>query len=110
MYEIVDGYFGPKVRGKLGRQRKPQTYSVMPRSDGLVMVQGDSAIGVFDPATRQGRLNIKGGYFPHLNYALGAEDYEFPANFVALAMEVMPEPGGETSRGGVTVVHTVKVI
>lgn len=110
MFEIVSGYFGPQVKGKLGRQRKAQTYSVMPRSDGTIQVQGGSAIGVFDRGTGVGRLNIKGGYFAHLNYALGAEDYTFPADFVTLCLEVVPEVGSETTRGGVTIVNTIKVI
>lgn len=109
-FQIVQGYFGPHIKGKLGAQRKAQEYSVSPRSDGLYMVQSSKAIGVFDPATGKGVLNIKGCYFAHLSATMGAKPYEFPKDFVTLAQEVCLTPGGETSRGGVTLVHTVTVI
>lgn len=110
MFELVNGYFAPHVRGKLGRQRKPQEYVVLPRSDGKILVQADTAIGTFDFRTRKGVLNIKGSTFAHLGTFLGAEPYEFPAEFVRLALEACPAQDSETTRGGVTVVNTVQVI
>jgi hypothetical protein len=109
MFELVDGYFGPRVRGKLGAQRKAQDYIVQPMSDGRIMVQADTAIGTFDFRTRKGVLNIKGSTFIHLN-ALGAKPYEFPEEFVRLALEACPAQDSETTRGGVTIMNTVKLI
>jgi hypothetical protein len=110
-FSITPGYSGPKVKGKLGSQRKPQEYVIQPCSDGQIIVQGDSAIGKFDPDTREGVLNIKGSYFIHLSSAmLGAKKYTFPEEFVTLVKQVCPAPGSETSRGGVTIVNTVQVI
>jgi hypothetical protein len=55
-------------------------------------------------------LNTKGEYFPHLSPALGAKPYEFPAEFVRLALEACPGLDSESTRGGVTVVNTVRTI
>lgn len=109
-FEIVKGYFGPKVTGKLGAMRKPQTFSVMPVADGSIMVQSDKSIGQFDFRTGKGILNTKGSYFPHLNGALGAIPFEFPVDFVAACLEACPALGSETSRGGITIVNTIQTI
>lgn len=110
MFTLVPGYFGPRVKGKLGTQRKEVTWSVQPCSDGTIIVQSDKAIGQFDFKTRKGVLNIKGCYFLHLNAVLGAKPYEFPAEFVKLALEACPPLDSEISRGGITVMTTVQVI
>lgn len=78
--------------------------------EGVLIVQADKAIGQFDFRTRKGVLNTKGEYFPYLNAALGAKPYEFPDEFVKLCLEACPSLDGETSRGGVTVMHTVRTI
>ena len=110
-FELVPGYFGPQVKGKLAGQRKARTWSVQPTSiEGCLIVQADGAIGRFDFRTRKGVLNTKGGYFPHLDARLGAKPFEFPAEFVKLALEACPSLDGETTRGGVTIMHTVQVI
>lgn len=109
-FEVVKSYFGFNVVGKLAKMRKPQTFSVMPRSDGTIQVQSDKSIGVFDFRTRKGVLNTKGCYFPHLNAVLGAVEFEFPVDFVKAALAACPAQDSETSRGGVTIVNTVKVI
>jgi hypothetical protein len=74
------------VLAKLASMRKPQSFTVYPAAaDGTIIVQSDNAIGRFDPSTRKGVLNYKGSnpkYFLHLNVALGATPYEFPADFV----------------------------
>jgi hypothetical protein len=109
-YELVPGYFGPRVRGKLATMRKPRDWSVSPVDDGSIMVQTNGAIGQFNFRSRQGVLNTKGEYFPHLSPALGAKPYEFPAEFVRLCLEACPGLGSESSRGGVTVEHTIRTI
>lgn len=109
-FTIVPGYFGPRVRGKLAGQRKERSFSVSPTSEGKIMVQAEGCIGEFDFRTRKGVFNTKGGYFLHLSKALGARDFEFPAEFVRLALEVCPALDSETTRGGVTIVNTVQVI
>jgi hypothetical protein len=109
-FEMIPGYFGPRVRGKLAGQRKARDWSVRPVDDGSIIVQGDGCIGQFDFKTRQGVLNIKGEYFPHLSRALGAKPYEFPAEFVRLCLEACPALDSESSRGGVTVVNTIRTI
>jgi hypothetical protein len=109
-FEMVPGYFGPHVRGKLAGQRKARDWSIQPVDDGSIIVQADGAIGQFDFRTRRGVLNVKGEYFPHLRPELGAKPYEFPAEFVRLALEACPGLDSESTRGGVTVVNTVRTI
>jgi hypothetical protein len=109
-FELVPGYFGPQVKGKLAGQRKARTWSVRPADDGSIYVQADDATGRFDFRTRKGVLGLKGSTFLHLNRALGAIDFEFPEEFVRLCLEACPALGSESSRGGVTMVNTIKVI
>ncbi len=76
----------PKLRhveAKLGTMRKVRRWSPMRQRDGSIIVQGDGAIGIFDPTTGAGRLNVRGGYFPHLHAAMGARPFVFPPAFVA---------------------------
>jgi hypothetical protein len=108
---MVPGYFGPRVRGKLAGQRKARDWSVQPEDNGEhVVVQADGAIGRLNIKTRKGVLNTRGEYFLHLSAALGAKPYEFPAEFVRLALECCPALGSESSCGGVTVVNTIRTI
>lgn len=109
-FSIVPGYFNRRVRGKLGRMRKPRDFSVHPMDDGRIMVQADKAIGTFNFRTREGVLNTKGEYFVYLDPRLGAERYTFPAEFVKLCLEICPALDSETEKNGVIVVNTVKVI
>lgn len=109
-FEMVPGYFSPRVRGKLAGQRKARDWSISPVDDGSIIVQADGAIGQLDFRTRKGVLNVRGGYFPHLSRVLGAKPYEFPTEFVRLALECCPALGSESSRGGVTVVNTIRTI
>ena len=109
-FEIVQGFFGQHVKGKLANMRKPQEFIVQPVDDGSIMVQSDKSIGQFDFRTGKGVLNTKGSYFPHLSRALGAVEYEFPADFVKAALAACPPLDSETTRGGVTIVNTIKTI
>ena len=106
-FTLTPGYFGPKVTGKLGRMRKPQSFSVQPASDGSIIVQSDKSIGQFFPGDVEGRLNTKGSYFPHLAMA---PRFTFPAEFIALAEEACLARGETTTRGGVTLVNEITVI
>ena len=107
-FEMVPGYFGPRVRGRLAGQRKARDWIIMPQDDGAIIAQADGAIGRFDFRTRQGVLNTRGEHFPPLSPLMGAKPYEFPAEFVRLALECCPALDSESSRGGVTVVNTVR--
>jgi hypothetical protein len=109
-FTIVPGYFGPQVRGKLANMRKPQTFIVQPASDGTIYVQSEKSTGKFDFRTRKGVLNTRGTTFAHLTPMLGAVEFEFPTDFVKACLEACPAQDSETTRGGVTVVNTVKVI
>lgn len=109
-FTVEPSYFGQQVVGKLAKMRKPQKFSVHPRSDGTIQVQSDKSIGVFDFRTRKGVLNTKGSYFPHLSPALGAVEFEFPADFVKACLAACPAQDSETTRGGVTIVNTIQVI
>lgn len=85
------------IKAKLGRMRKPQEFTVYPKSkndNGLIIVQSDRAIGQFDPTTGDGILNIKGSGFGHLRYgAYGAVAYQFPGAFVAQCIEAQLKRG-----------------
>lgn len=109
-FDVVQGYFGPHVVGKLHTMRKPQDFVVQPASDGTIVVQSDKSIGRFDFKTRKGVLNTKGSYFPHLNSMLGAFAFEFPVDFVTACLAACPALDSETTVGGVTIVNTIQVM
>jgi len=69
----------PRVVGRLGNARKPQSFSVQVLQGGRVIVQSDKSIGEIDLETGHGRYNPKGHYFPHLALA---RPYQFPPEFV----------------------------
>jgi hypothetical protein len=46
------------VHAKFGKMRKAQEFLVRPRSDGTIQVQSDKSIGLFDPGTCLGVLNM----------------------------------------------------
>ena len=55
---------------KLGNMRKPQNFVVQDvNGKNKIIIQSDKSIGVFDKKTGRGKLNTKGCYFPHLQYA-----------------------------------------
>lgn len=100
-----------RVDYKLGRMRKPQSFTVQPTSDeGVLIVQSDKSIGMFDYRTGEGVLNTHGCYFPHLSIRAGAERFTFPADFVTACLAACPSLDGETERGGVIFAHTVQVV
>lgn len=84
---------------KLATMRKPQDFTVYPGGpDEVVQVQSDRAIGRFDPQTGVGVLNWRGSsakYGVHLSKFLGAEDFTFPADFVA---ECLAERAGRAAK------------
>lgn len=97
------------VTAKLHTMRKPQRFTVSPTSLGELLVQSDKSIGLIDPHTGKGVLNVKGSYFPHLNKALGAMPFTYPPEFVVACLEACPAMGSVTQLGGVTIVNTVEV-
>lgn len=81
------------VVAKLGKMRKPQEFVVYPKSEGdggFLKVQSDKSIGIFDPSTGEGKLNIKGSYFPDL---MKAEPFTFPKDFVEECIAAQPKKG-----------------
>lgn len=101
----------PYVTAKIDRMRKPQDFRVSPMSDGRVMVQSAKSIGTFDFRTREGVLNTRGCYFPHLHPALGARPYVFPADFVRACLDACPALDSVTQYhgGAIIVENTVRV-
>lgn len=106
------------VTAKLGKMRMAREWLVQPTSDDRIIVQGSrpskpgrptpyaDCIGIFG-FDGKGRLTTKGGYFPHLAFA---EPFEFPADFVAVCMDVCQPLDTETTGHGFTVRHTVQVV
>jgi hypothetical protein len=85
-----------RFSAKLGKMRKPQEFiafasSSNDRTD--IIVQSDKSIGRLDPNTGKGVLNIKGCYFIHLSKFMGAEDFDFPSDFVEQAKAACFKPG-----------------
>lgn len=64
---------------------------VMPTSDDRIIVQADSAIGIFDWRSGKGRLSRKGAYFPHL---ATAKPFVFPLDFVRGCLQACHSLGG----------------
>jgi len=97
------------VTAKLAGMRKERDWCVMPTNNDRILVQTDGAIGVFDWRTGEGRLCVRGGYFPHL---AAASPFTFPQDFVAACLAACPSLGGETvlCDGMVIVENTVHVI
>lgn len=89
---------------KLAGMRKPDEFVVYaPREDGRIMAQGDRTICLFDPVTRRGIINWRGGHFkyaPHLTQEGGAEFYEFPQEFVDACINEMPNHGEAIDKRG----------
>lgn len=86
--------------------RKPDNFIVYPKKAGDVelQVQGHRTIARFNIETGAGRLNFRGSnskYGVHLNYALGAIDYQFPQDFINKALEFLPCSGDTMGGGGV---------
>lgn len=110
-FQVVPGFFGPHVVGRLAAMRKPQEFLVRPVADGSVYVQSDKSTGRFDFRTRRGVLNTRGTSFAHLSPVLGAVAFEFPADFVAACLAACPALDSETDTGcGVVLVNTVRTI
>jgi hypothetical protein len=58
------------VNLKLSNMRKPQNFVVQDINDqNAFYIQSDKSIGIFDKETGKGKLNTKGKYFPHLQFA-----------------------------------------
>lgn len=96
------------VTARLHTMRKPQSFTVATMTDGNVMVQSAKSIGTYDPATRKGRLSVKGSTFIDLSYR--GFTYEYPEEFVNAVAETLAAQGPTTDLGGVVVSNTVTVI
>lgn len=96
------------VTAKLAGMRNAQNFVIYPASPerpGVLTVQSERAIGRFLVETGEGLLNWKGSngkYFAHLNPALGAEPFTFPADFVAACIDAQPKRGDRV--GGVVII------
>jgi len=87
-----------RVMGKFSGMRKEQDFIVYPYKldQTSLLVQSDRAIARIDIKTGRGLLNWRGShskYGVHLNPALGAEEYQFPAEFVFQCLEAQPGSG-----------------
>lgn len=100
----------PTVTAKIDNMRKPQRFIVMPMSNGNIMVQSDKRYGEFDSLSGHGFLSTKGNSSIHLHPSLGGKRFSFPPEFVAQCLSVLPDAGGSTDLGGVTVTHMVQVV
>ena len=91
------------ITAKLAGMRKAQEFTVYPFKPGeLITVQSDKAIGQFCPVTGQGVLNWRGSggkYFMHLSKFIGAEDYQFPMDFVEACVSAQPQSGDHIGGG-----------
>jgi hypothetical protein len=92
-----------RINAKLAGMRKPQNFVVYPFKPGaLIMVQSDKCIGRFDPVTGRGIINWRGSNYKtsvHLSPILGAEEYEFPQDFVDTCIALQPQSGDQIGAG-----------
>lgn len=84
------------IEAKFGKMRKPQEFTVYPYTvgDRSITIQSDKSIGQFNPETGKGLLNYKGSgakYFLHLSLSMGAENFDFPLDFVEQCKNVAPK-------------------
>lgn len=98
------------ISAKLGGMRKPQSFVVYPfkpdEPEAPLIVQSDRVIGQFDRQSGSGMLNWRGPShkgFPHLSRLLGAEPYQFPAEFVQACLSAQPKPWDTIGNGVVRI-------
>jgi hypothetical protein len=97
-----------QVTAKFHTMRKPQGFLVQTTTDGRICVQSERSIGIFDPATGEGRLSVKGNTFVHLSaYSI---IYVFPDDFRKACADVLNKQRPKTNLGGVVVSNTITVI
>lgn len=108
-YPVRVGALGGRyIIAALGNQRKARDWLVQATDTDQIIVQADDCIGCFDVSGANGRLNFRGGYFPHLALA---KPFTFPPDFVRAALEIAHPLDSETDTGrGVIVCNTVRVI
>lgn len=102
-----------KIVAKLGTMRKAQEWIVYPASrtermsanaagPAPILIQSDTRIAQFDPATGIGVLSAShpnGSYFLHLNKFAGATDIVVPPDIIAVAIAAIPKSGDEIGPG-----------
>lgn len=91
-----------RVSAKLANMRKPQEFMVTMSDKGNIMIQSSKSIGMFNPETGKGLLNVKGCYFVHLSTLGGAKPYEFPAEFIAECKEALVKKGDLMGNSDIT--------
>ena len=97
------------VTAKLSHMAKAQVFIVEPLAPNaddyekqFITIRSHRSIGFFHRETGRGYLNWRGGkhyYHSHLATALGAEEYQFPADFVQACIDALPQPGDEIASG-----------
>jgi hypothetical protein len=93
------------ITAKLGNMRKAADWVVYPTTvgdAGTLMIQSDTRIAQFDPATGAGMLSAahgNGSYFMHLNAFMGAKPVIVPADVIALALGAQPKSGDQIGPG-----------
>lgn len=95
-----------RITAKLGNMRKAADWVVYPasrtESDGSILIQSDTRIASFDPATGKGLLSKakpNGAYFMHLSKFMGATEIEVPADVIEAARAAQPKSGDEIGPG-----------
>jgi hypothetical protein len=97
-----------RITAKLGNMRKPAEWVVypvrtnQPAEDTNLLIQSDTRIASFDPATGKGMLSKakpNGAYFLHLTKFMGATEITVPADVIAAAIAAQPKSGDEIGPG-----------
>ena len=96
------------VTAKLAGMRKAQDFVVYPFKLGqtTILIQSDRCIAKFETETGAGVINWRGSngkYFMHLSEFMGAEKYQFDADFVLECQAAQPGSGDYMGGGCVTI-------
>ena len=94
-----------RITAKLGNMRKAADWVVYPASrtgESEIVIQSDTRIASFDPATGKGLLSKakpNGAYFMHLSKFMGATEIEVPADVIAAVQAAQPKSGDQIGPG-----------
>jgi hypothetical protein len=93
------------ITAKLGSMRKAVEWVVYPpREDGLILIQCDKRICLFDPQTGEGRLSGSHNYPTVLTLNMtGSQAVIVPADVRAAALNAQPHKGDRLA-GGVCII------
>jgi len=89
----VLGIEGRRVKVKIGKQRKARSLIAFRTDAGRIIAQGEDCIFSICEESKTAVYNLKGGYFIHLNLALGARVAKVPEEFINALKEVLTKEG-----------------